>query len=138
MAGISYTGGCFCGAIRFSVSGEVKSCCFCHCTSCRRAAGGAYVPWVTFDKALFKITNGNPERHSSSPDATRSHCRQCGTSLTYEHAKRSADVDIALVTFDDPAGVAPTCHIWVDDKLPWVDIKDGLPQHRSWASADVN
>ena len=132
----TYTGGCFCGAIRFTVSGATKSCCFCHCESCRRASGGAYVPWATFDRALFVVTQGQLDLHGSSADATRGHCAACGTSLTYEHAKRPDDVDVALVTFDNPERFAPDSHIWIDDKLAWVAIDDGLPQHRTWASAD--
>ena len=132
----TYTGGCFCGAIRFDVSGAIKSCCFCHCESCRRASGGAYVPWVTFDKAQFAVTQGELALHSSSPGATRGHCPACGTSLTYEHAERPNDVDIAVVAFDDPDRFSPVSHIWMEDNLKWVAVNDGLPQHRTWASAD--
>ena len=34
-----------------------------------------------------------------------------------------------LSTFDDPNAVAPDMHIWVSEKLSWVTIDDGLPQH---------
>ena len=136
MADKTYAGGCFCGAVRYTVSGAVSSCCFCHCESCRRASGGAYVPWVTFSKATFRVTQGGLTVHSSSPDATRCHCARCGTSLTYEHAGRPDEVDVALVTLDEPERFAPDSHIWVEDKLPWIALGDDLPQHRSWASAD--
>lgn len=132
------SGGCFCGALRFSVSGPVRSCCFCHCESCRRASGGVYVAWATFDKLSFTVTDGELELRESSPEATRGRCAACGTSLTYEHAERPNDVDISLAGFDDPGRFSPTSHIWIEDKLPWVVLSDGLPQHRTWASADTN
>ena len=131
-----YTGSCFCGAIRFSATGAIKSCCFCHCESCRRASGGAYVPWVTFEKALFSIVTGEPTIHASAPGVTRGHCAACGTSLTYEHAKRPDDIDVAVVAFDEPGLFSPDSHIWLEDKLSWMKIGDGLPQHQSWANAD--
>ena len=138
MADESYTGGCFCGAIRFTVAGAIRSCCFCHCESCRRASGGAYVPWATFDKAKFMLEAGELTLYASSAEATRGHCGRCGTSLTYEHSKRPDDVDIALATFDEPGRFSPDSHIWIEDKLPWITINDGLPQHRTWASADAD
>ena len=36
-----YTGGCRCGAVRYELRGTVRDPCFCHCASCRRAAGAA-------------------------------------------------------------------------------------------------
>lgn len=29
----------------------------------------------------------------------------------------------------DPSAFSPRSHIWVEDKLPWVTINDGLPQY---------
>jgi len=49
--------------------------------------------------------------------------------LTYEHEDREGQVDVTLTSFDDPSGFSPSAHIWVEDKLPWVTIDDGLPQY---------
>ena len=138
MSADTFVGGCFCGAVRIGAAGPVRSCCICHCESCRKASGGAFVAWATFDKTSFRITAGELALHASSPEATRGHCAICGTSLTYEHLKRPNEVDISLAGFDDPDRFSPTSHIWIEDKLPWVIVSDGLPQHRSWASADTD
>ena len=97
-----------------------------------------YVAWATFDTESFRITSGDLELHASSPDATRGHCAVCGTSLTYEHKERPNEVDISLASLDDPGRLSPNSHIWLADKLPWVVLNDGLPQHRTWASADTD
>jgi hypothetical protein len=114
--------------VKFEVAGPAKYACFCHCESCRRAAGGAYVPWATFARTDFVVTSGHMALHHSAPQVTRGLCRNCGTSLTYEHAARAGDIDVTLTSFDDPAEFAPRAHIWVEDKLPWIYIEDGLPQ----------
>lgn len=49
--------------------------------------------------------------------------------MTYQHDLRAEEIDVALVTLHDVSIVAPKMHIWVEDKLPWVKINDGLPQH---------
>jgi hypothetical protein len=128
MTGLRYVGGCLCGRIRYEATGAVTDLCTCHCESCRRATGGLAVPWGTFESTRFTITRGDLGEHRSSPDVIRGFCASCGTSLTYRHAKRAHEVDVALVTLDDPNSVAPRDHIWVQDKLRWDVIGDGLPQ----------
>ena len=87
--------------------------------------------WVTFDEAAFTIFASALTRYESSPRVIRGFCRVCGTLLTYEHADRAGEIDVALVTLDDGSGLVPKRHIWVQDKLPWVEIDDGLPQFES-------
>jgi len=133
---MTYSGRCFCGHVRFEVTGPEKFACFCHCESCRRAAGGVYVPWATFAKDTFVITSGDISKHHSAPGVTRGLCSICGTSLTYEHEDRYGQIDVTLTSFDDPSGFSPSAHIWVDDKLSWVIIDDGLPQYAQWVVPD--
>ncbi|NIL95133.1 MAG: GFA family protein [Woeseiaceae bacterium] len=121
-------GGCFCGDVRFAVEGPELYACFCHCESCRKSAGGAFVPWAIFPKDGFRLTSGTLTEHHSTPGVTRGHCSRCGTSLTYEHERRAGQIDITLTSFDDPAAINPREHVWVEDKLPWIEIGDDLPQ----------
>jgi hypothetical protein len=126
----THEGGCFCGRIRFQVEGPEQFSCFCHCHSCQKAAGGPVVPWTTFAKDRFRLTSGEMAACHSSPGVTRGFCRDCGTSLTYEHVRRGGDVDITTTSFDDPSLFPPRVHIWVEDKAPWLSIGDELPQYQ--------
>jgi len=124
-----YNGGCLCGSVRYEVSGPGSNLCYCHCNSCRRAAGAPVVPWGTFPSASFLVTRGTLTEYRSSPPVLRGFCAACGSSLTYRHATRPAEIDVTLATLDEAAGFAPRRHLWVGDKLPWVSITDGLPQY---------
>jgi hypothetical protein len=128
MGGSVYQGGCLCGAVRYSVSGAVSKPCFCHCASCRRATGAPMVPWGTFARDALRITRGRLTEFRSSAQVSRGFCPRCGTSLTYRHAARPAEIDVTLATLDDPALLAPLMHVWTQDRLPWVTIGDHLPQ----------
>jgi hypothetical protein len=123
-----YTGGCLCGAVRYQLTGAGTNLCYCHCTSCRRAAGAPAVPWGTFACSAFAVTRGSLAEYRSSPPVLRGFCRECGTSLTYRHERRAAEIDITLASLDDPGAFAPQMHVWVGEKLPWVSIDDSLPQ----------
>jgi hypothetical protein len=134
MSATVHVGRCFCGAVRYEATGGARFLCFCHCNSCRRAAGAVMIAWATFKAGDFRITHGHPRQAATSPGVTRGHCERCGTSLTYQHEKRAGEIDVTLATFDDAAGLRPTAHIWVEDKLPWVQIGDDLPQYQKGIS----
>jgi uncharacterized glyoxalase superfamily protein PhnB len=123
-----YLGGCACGAVRYEAHGPAMDACFCHCDSCRRAAGAPAVPWVTFERARFAITRGEPREFRSSPPVQRGFCGTCGTSLTYRTDAHPEEIDVAIATLDDQESVRPDVHLWVDDKPSWVVLRDGLPQ----------
>ena len=121
------TGGCFCGAVRFAVTGPESFACYCYCQSCQRAAGAPVVAWATYARDSFLITQGDLCWRQSSPGVTRGHCATCGTSVTYEHEKRQGEIDISVNCLDDPAIPVIKAHIWTEDKQPWFKIGDKLP-----------
>jgi hypothetical protein len=124
----SYAGGCLCGAVRYTMHAPVRYLCYCHCTSCRRAAGAPMVPWGTVALANLRLLHGELTQYRSSPPVRRGFCATCGTGITYRHADRPQDIDVALATLDEPQHLAPEAHVWVSDKVPWLQITDGLPQ----------
>ena len=113
----------------------MRDACFCHCTSCRRAAGAPFVAWGTVDEADFRIAAGRLAVVRSSHPVERGFCSACGTSLTYRNAQRPGEIDLTLATLDAPAAFEPRMHIWVQDKLPWVRIADDLPRYAMAAGA---
>jgi hypothetical protein len=40
-----------------------------------------------------------------------------------------ARVGVSLATLDEPATLRPDMHVWVSEKLAWLLIEDGLPEH---------
>jgi hypothetical protein len=131
-----HTGGCLCGAVRYQVSGAARDMCYCHCVSCRRAAGAPMVPWGTFARVGFRITHGSLALYRSSAHVTRGFCAACGTSLTYQSDAHAQDIDVTLATLDEAAQFAPQTHVWVSDKLPWVAIGDACPQYPGSRAGD--
>jgi hypothetical protein len=131
-------GGCLCGKIRYRVIGEPAGSMVCHCRTCRRAAGSPVVAWLTFPKARFQLSLGNPAEFRSTPPVRRTFCGACGTPLTYEHRDEPGSIDIITCSLDDPNAFPPTHHSWLSHDLRWIRFGDGLPtfQQSRPASAD--
>ena len=65
------TGRCLCGAVTYECGPPVIKPSFCHCESCRRAAGAHVVAWATVKRDSFRITAGSPRSFASSPPVFR-------------------------------------------------------------------
>ncbi len=129
MAGKAYTGGCLCGQIRYRAAGKPTNGTHCHCETCRRASGAAFVSWATFQSADFAFNKGKPARFDSSEIAFRQFCPNCGTQLTFQSYKSPQSIDVTLASLDDPGAITPLDHIWTKRQLPWIKLADGLPRH---------
>lgn len=124
-------GACLCGVVRFAVSLPSRFCAHCHCPDCRRAHGAAFVTWAGFKKEQMRILTGEDflTRHLTSTGATRSFCRQCGSTLFYEGPRWPGEVHVALAMLEGPIDREPSAHVYVDDRAPWWPITDALPQY---------
>src|SRR3972149_2108198 len=134
MSQASLEGGCFCGAVRYRITGQPARVTNCHCTMCRRTSGAPFVSWAIAGKSSFAFTTGEPARFASSADGIRKFCPRCGTPLTCELASHPDVVDVTVCSMDTPEAVVPQDHIWTSSQLPWVGLADGLPRHREGAT----
>jgi hypothetical protein len=123
-----FSGGCFCGAVRYEAESAPSTSMVCHCQTCRRVAAAPVVAWVTFEKSQFKFIKGQPRVLSSSPSVRRAFCPDCGTALTYEIQKSPTIIDVTTCSLDEPAAFPPTYHAWLSHNIDWVKFSDNLPE----------
>jgi hypothetical protein len=127
-------GGCFCGKVRYGVTGEPLTSAICHCVSCRRASGAQSVAWLTFPLDGFSFVSGDPVEYRSSAEVRRTFCGGCGTSLTYQHDGDPDFIDVTTASLDLPDELPPARHVWLEDKVGWESVNDGLPQFERGSS----
>ena len=128
-----HEGGCYCGAVRYEISGKPAWSGHCHCRSCQMALGGAFVTWAKVPATDFAVTKGAIKICEKTPGIKRGFCGDCGTTLTYDAEHEvdgqdwSADAWFSATTLDDPAIVSPSAHIYVSNQQPWIKLDDKLP-----------
>ena len=101
------TGGCQCGAVRYSVESLGRSS-VCHCRMCQRAFGAFYAPLVIANGLQW--TKGHRRLFASSNISQRGFCGDCGTPLSLENFNDD-QVEIATGTLDNPELAPPTLQI---------------------------
>lgn len=124
----NYAGGCLCGRIRYRAHGVPTNPSHCHCETCRRASGAAFVSWATFLIEGFAFTDGIPARYDSSDRAFRQFCPDCGSQLTFQFHHSPDTIDVTLASLDHPENIVPLDHIWTRRQIPWIKLADGLPR----------
>lgn len=126
----SVTGGCLCGAIKFTAKLPTKWCAHCHCSMCRREHGAGYVTWVGFDDQQVELTHSNNALswYESSPGAERGFCSHCGSSLFFRSNSWAGELHIALGCINDAIDRQPQANVFFDRHVDWMPIDDRLKQ----------
>jgi len=129
---LSGTGGCLCGAVRYTVSGPLRQILVCHCVECRRWCGRAWPATAARNGDLEVETGGElvwlPSRRSEH-GAERGFCARCG-SVLFWRVPAGERTSIAAGSLDDPSGLDVAAHIWVDHALPWDAPPEEAQVHR--------
>ena len=127
---MTYTGECFCGAVKLEASGEPEAMGYCHCRSCRSWSGGPVNAFSLWTPASVKVVAGEDHvaTFAKTPLSERKYCAKCGGHLMTNHPPLGM-VDIFSATLPD-LDFKPGVHInYAETVLP---IKDGLPKFRDF------
>ncbi len=132
------SGGCLCGAVRYTLHKPAVFTNHCHCSMCRRTQGAVFGTWSKVSSEGLTFDKGEDELavYRSSVPVRRRFCRTCGSQLFYQHDGDPGMIWFTPATLDGGAhpGHAQDKekHICVESKVIWREITDGLPQHRGF------
>src|SRR5512134_3664359 len=108
-------GSCLCGAVRFTIEGDLGHSDACHCTQCRKASGH-YFASANVPRSALTVTGEEHIRwYQSSAKVRRGFCGRCGSPLFWDPLERDW-TGIALGAFDSPTGIRLEKHIFVSEK----------------------
>jgi hypothetical protein len=124
----NHEGGCLCGAVRYTIHGELTYSGHCHCRSCQRAIGASFVTWVGAKHKDFEVTEGQITFCATSPGVQRGFCGRCGSSLTFGGDDWD-ELGITAASLDDPSIAKPTSNVYLDHRQPWVLIDESLNKY---------
>jgi hypothetical protein len=128
---LSVSGGCTCGAIRFTCDSAPVAMLNCHCKDCQRSSGAPFASGVVVFSADLKVT-GAPAQYavlgSSGQPTLRSFCAICGTPLFTQGESNPAFTSVRFPALDDATEFRPALDIWTSRAQPWTCFDSTIPQ----------
>jgi hypothetical protein len=132
-------GGCACGAVRYRLtSGPLFVHC-CHCLSCQRQTGSAFVINLLIE-ADRVILLGDQPRPVEVPRDDGSlqrifRCARCQIAVFSEYGRPELWF-VRGGTLDDPAPVRPDVHIYTRSKVGWLELPEDVPAFAAYYETD--
>jgi hypothetical protein len=127
---IPFSGGCACGAVRYTAVQKPVAMINCHCRDCQLASGAPFASGIIVMTADLEIT-GSPKTHSvrasSGSFTTRSFCGDCGTPLFTQSEAYSQVTSIRFPSLDDSTDFKPTLDIYTASAQHWVCLDQAIP-----------
>ena len=124
-------GGCYCGAIRYKITGDAQLKGQCHCRECQYGSGGGANYFMVFGGDNFEYIQGKPKEFTRSDlesPVTRQFCGNCGTQLVSRAPGLPGAAILKAGTLDDPSQFGdPQMAIYTIDKQPFHHIPEGVP-----------
>ncbi|GGD02840.1 GFA family protein [Aureimonas glaciei] len=97
------TGGCLCGSVRLTASGQPDRVGICHCLDCRKHHGALFYAAAIFPQDAVTV-EGETRDH-----AGRFFCPRCGSSV---FARSGDEIEVALGSLDAPDRFVPSYECW--------------------------
>jgi hypothetical protein len=117
------TGGCLCGRVRYTVTGDAAFAGICHCRNCQRATGSAFETVMAFPSANVSV-QGELKTYEDIGDSgkavRRRFCPNCGSGVLTEVDAMPGVTIILAGTLDDPDAFKPTVDVYWSSAQAWV------------------
>lgn len=135
---IERSGGCVCGSIRFTATGEPLRVTLCHCLWCQRRTGTAFGTEVVFNAdqvALAGDTLSLYRHHSDESGRWLDvvFCGRCGTNLGFTLEAAPGLRTLPAGAFDDPSWIRAEDqtfrHVFLRSRRAWPDLSSLVEQH---------
>jgi hypothetical protein len=111
------TGGCLCGALRFTATGAPYRVGICHCMDCRKNHGAPFHASAIFPETAVTLIG------TWATWGDRSFCPTCGSPV-FAHIED--EIGINLGTFDAPDLFQPTYELWMIRRESWLPEFTGM------------
>ena len=127
---VAREGGCACGAVRYRLTSDPLFTHCCHCLSCQRQTGSAFVINLLIETDRVELLAGDPQPVEVPRDdgstQTIFRCPACQVAVVSQYSRPEVRF-VRGGTLDQPGSIEPDVHIFTRSKLGWVAIPESVP-----------
>ena len=129
---MAITGGCLCGAVRFTIEADAPlGVRQCWCRVCQYLGAGSGTVNAIFPKGALTVAGPLTDYVSRADSGSTMHrrfCARCGTDVFSEAEERPTVIFVRAGTLDDPNQATPTATIWTKSAPKWACFDPSLPE----------
>jgi hypothetical protein len=128
---MNISGGCLCGAVRYTSTAPPVTTRVCWCRLCQYIGAGSGTVNTCFKTETFSVSGELQDYRGVADSGNVMHrrfCPTCGTHLFSEAEVRPHLVFVRAGTLDDPEIARPTATIWTSQAPEWACFDELLPQ----------
>src|ERR1700733_6917551 len=127
----SLTGGCMCGAVRYTITEKPLTARLCHCNRGRPQSGSAFSTVIFIHRSALTITGETAvfeDIGTSGLKVLRRYCPRCGSPLTTEPDLTPELYMIKAGTLDTNEWFRPVWELFVGRRRPCLSSVPGAKQ----------
>ena len=134
---MTINGACFCGAVTYSIKGQLRDARSCHCSMCRKAFSSQASAYALVEPSEFSWLTGESllTNYVSNSGAGLQFCSQCGSTLCGIYNDIIHGVTLGCLEGDP--GIKLERHIFTGSKASWETIPEGVPQYEEGPPENV-
>lgn len=122
---------CQCGQVSYVLKAQPLKVFACHCQECQTLATSAYSVTAICDTNDVEFSGEMGEWSRLAESGNKNHakfCPQCGNRIYHYNPDAPETVKLKLkpVGMKHDSVFKPQAHVWVSEKLDWVDIPQGM------------
>lgn len=124
------TGGCLCGAVRYTLSADPVGRRTCWCRLCQYLGAGTATANLIVPADALGLTGAMSDYRSVADSGAVMHrhfCPTCGTPIGGQAESRPHLYVLRIGTLDDPDAWPPESTIWTSAAPHWAAIDPALP-----------
>lgn len=126
-----HKGSCQCGKVTYEVEADPIMVYACHCSKCQPQSGSAFGMAVVFNAQAVELKGLEPAHFVRPGHGDRKFrcyfCPECGTRIYHQWFTADGDFPFLSIkpgTLDETSWIKPGCHVWAENKQPWVVFGD--------------
>lgn len=124
------TGGCLCGAVRYTASVMPGMVGDCYCIDCRKSSGTSHCTHAVFPSDAVSIS-GEVKFYDHAADSgnmvRRGFCPNCGSAIYSTNPMMPGMTFIRASSLDDPGRIEPQMTVYASRAPHWARIDQGKP-----------
>ncbi len=132
---MGFSGGCSCGAVRYTIDAEPVRAFQCQCRDCQMDSGGGHSSVFVFPRQALALTGAVREIARVSDRGATKHkgfCPACGVSIYNKPDKFPDLIGIYAGSLDDASAFRPAAVFYAARGYAWDFLDPDVPKVPEW------